>query len=122
MSEEKLKWQEAVLFLKDRGITSIHVEYEGSGDSGSIDSISYYKGEDEHNINDLDISDDMHQKLINLCYPMLDDIEDWYNNDGGFGMVTIDLDNLHYHITNNIRYVDYEKYTHEGTIDDLSEE
>jgi hypothetical protein len=122
MSEEKLKWQEAVLFLKDRGITTVKVHYEGSGDSGSIDSISYYKGEDEHNINDLDISDDMHQKLINLCYPMLDNIEDWYNNDGGYGTVTIDLDTLHYDIANNIRYVDYEKYTHEGSIHDLSEE
>lgn len=122
MSEEKLKWQEAVLFLKDRGITSIHVEYEGSGDSGSIDGISYYKGEDEHNINDLDISDEMHEKLINLCYPMLDNIEDWYNNDGGYGTVTIDLDTLHYDIANNIRYTNYETYTHEGSIHDLSEE
>ena len=116
MSEEKLKWQEAVLFLKDRGITTVKVHYEGSGDSGSIDSISYYKGEDEHNIKDLDISDEMHEKLINLCYPMLDNIEDWYNNDGGHGTLSIDIKTGEYEIDVNIEYRSYSTHNHEGNI------
>ena len=125
MSDKKLTWQEAVLFLKDLGVTKILVFYEGSGDSGSIDNIEYYTGENGETVHfkhDLNISDEMHQKLINLCYPMLDNIEDWYNNDGGYGTVTIDLDTLHYDIANHIRYTDYETYTHEGSIHDLSEE
>jgi len=125
MSEKKLTWQEAVLFLKDLGITSIHVHYEGSGDSGSITDVEYYTGENGETVHfkhDLNISDEMHQKLIDLCYPMLDDIEDWYNNDGGYGFINIDLDKLHYHISNNIRYTSYEIYNHEGSIHDLSEE
>lgn len=123
MSDKKLTWQEAVLFLKDLGVTKILVFYEGSGDSGSIDNIEYYTGEGDQSFkNDLAITDEMHNKLIDLCYPMLDDIEDWYNNEGGHGTVTIDLDTLHYDIANHIRYTHYETYTHEGSIHDLSEE
>ena len=122
MSDKKLTWQEAVLFLKDRGVTKIIVSYEGSGDSGSIDGINYYKGEDSFSYSDLDISHDMDDKLQNLCYPMLDNIEDWYNNDGGYGTITIDLDKLHYDIANHIRYTNYEKYEHEGNLEDLTEE
>ena len=95
MSDKKLTWQEAVLFLKDLGITSIHVHYEGSGDSGSIEDVEYYTGENGETVHfkhDLNISDEMHEKLINLCYPMLDDIEDWYNNDGGYGTVVISFE------------------------------
>jgi hypothetical protein len=122
MSDKKLTWQEAVLYLKDRGVTKIEVEYSGSGDSGSIDGINYYKAGDSFSYSDLDISSDMHDKLENLCYPMLDDIEDWYNNDGGFGTITIDLDKLHYDIANNVRYVHVETYVHEGNLEDLTEE
>jgi hypothetical protein len=122
MSDKKLTWQEAVLYLKDRGVTKIEVEYAGSGDSGSIDGINYYKGEDSFSYSDLDISHDMDDKLQNLCYPMLDNIEDWYNNDGGYGTITIDLDKLHYDIANHIRYTNYEKYEHEGNLEDLTEE
>ena len=122
MSDKKLTWQEAVLYLKDRGITKIEVCYEGSGDSGSIDGINYYKAGDSFSYSELDISSDMHDKLENLCYPMLDNIEDWYNNDGGYGTVIIDLEKLHYDIANHIRYTNYETYTHEGSIHDLSEE
>jgi len=122
MSDKKLTWQEAVLYLKDRGVTKIEVEYAGSGDSGSIDNIVYYKGEDIFSYSDLDITHDMDDRLQNLCYPMLDNIEDWYNNDGGYGTVTIDLDKLHYDIANHVRYTTYEKYEHEGKLEDLTEE
>jgi hypothetical protein len=122
MSDKKLTWQEAVLFLKDRGITKIEVHYEGSGDSGCIDNIYYYKGEEELPHGNLDVSFDMHEKLQHLCYPMLDDIEDWYNNGGGFGTITIDLDKLHYDIANNVRYVHVETYVHEGKLEDFTKE
>ena len=116
---EKLTWQQAILQLKDRGIKQLKVFYEGSGDSGSIDSIEYYNGEEEDEIivGDLDSN-----AIMNLCYPMLDDIEDWYNNDGGFGFITINLEDFSYEITNNIRYTNHETYSHEGTLDDYIKE
>jgi hypothetical protein len=122
MSDKKLTWQEAVLYLKDRGVTKIIVSYEGSGDSGSIEGIIYFKGEDSFNHLNIDISKDMDYELQNLCYPMLDNIEDWYNNDGGYGVINIDLDNLHYDIANHVRYTTYERYEHEGNLEDLTEE
>jgi hypothetical protein len=50
---------------------------------------------------------------------MLDDIEDWYNNDGGYGTVTINLNDFTYSIENNVRITDVETYNHEGELKDF---
>lgn len=116
---EKLTWQKAILQLKDRGIKQLKVFYEGSGDSGSINHIEYYNGKDE---DEVDIEDLDNDEIMNLCYPMLDDIEDWYNNEGGFGHITINLEDFSYEIENNVRFTHHETYSHEGTLDDYIEE
>jgi len=118
MTEERLDtWQKAVVFLKDRGITKITVTYEGSGDSGSIEDCLYYDAEDdEYYRAQIGITDEQHDSIINLVYPMLDDIEDWYNNDGGYGTVTIHLNDFTYSIENNIRVTEIETYNHNGTL------
>lgn len=118
MTEERLDtWQKAVVFLKDRGVTKIRVKYEGSGDSGAIEDVDYYdKEDDEHYCTQLGITDSQHDDIQNLAYPMLDGIEDWYNNDGGYGTVTINLNDFTYSIENNVRITDVETYNHEGEL------
>lgn len=112
-----MNWQEAVILLKDRGIVKLEVKYEGSGDSGSIDDCLYYDAEDdEYYRNQINITDEQHDEIINLVYPMLDDIEDWYNNDGGYGTVTINLNDFTYSIENNVRFTDVETYGHTGEL------
>lgn len=124
MTEERLDtWQKAVVFLKDRGITKIIVTYEGSGDSGSIDNVLYYdKEDDEHYCTQLGITESQHNDIQNLAYPMLDGIEDWYNNEGGYGGITIDLDEFTYDIENNIRITEIEKYNHNGSLKEYLKE
>lgn len=124
MTEERLDtWQKAVVFLKDRGITKIIVTYEGSGDSGSIDNVLYYdKEDDEHYCAQLGITESQHNDIENLAYPMLDGIEDWYNNEGGYGGITIDLDEFTYDIENNIRITEVETYNHNGTLKEYLKE
>ena len=118
-----MNWQEAVLLLKDRGIVKLEVKYEGSGDSGAIDDCLYYDGEDnEHYIAQIDITQKQHDNIIDLVYPMLDDIEDWYNDDGGYGTVTINLNDFTYSIENNVRFTDVETYNHEGELKDFIKE
>lgn len=114
-----MNWQEAVLLLKDRGIVKLEIRYEGSGDSGSIEDCHYYDAEDDESYYyraQIGITEEQHDEIINLVYPMLDDIENWYNNDGGYGTVTINLNDFTYSIENNVRFTDVETYEHEGEL------
>lgn len=124
MTEETLDtWQKAVVFLKDRGIAKIRVTYEGSGDSGAIDNVLYYdKEDDEYYSSQLNINESQHNDIQNLAYPMLDGIEDWYNNEGGYGGITIDLDEFTYNIENNIRITEVETYSHNGSLKEYLKE
>ena len=119
-----------LLKLADMGITGIKVHYDGGGDSGAIDWIGYTKEpcatpedvgdnvndwENDTNLADLDSSaysiiEDFAQERI------LDDIEDWWNNEGGFGDLSICVPSGKYIINNHVRITDTEDYTHEGSL------
>ena len=119
-----------LLKLADLGITGIKVHYDGGGDSGAIERIGYTKvkcatPEDvddevdvwdvESNLADLDSSaysliEDFAQETI------LNDIEDWWNNEGGSGTVCILIPSGKYKIMNDIRIVEIQTYYHEGSL------
>jgi hypothetical protein len=44
-------------------------------------------------------------------------MEDWWNNDGGYGIMVIRLKDLKYKINNNINILNVEEYNHNGEID-----
>lgn len=112
--------------LVNAGIKKVRVYYEGSGDSGCIDSI---KTTTDPNITfddlyDWQIGDDL-QKLDNSLFSLvaefveeklLNDIENWWDNEGGEGTVQIDVEKGTYVIHNNIRVTNFEEYTHEGKL------
>jgi hypothetical protein len=122
--------------LADFGITGVKVKYDGGGDSGAIEWIGYTKKpcETPEDVNDNieDWEDD--SKLLNIDHDLfmeletfaenklLDDIEDWWNNEGGWGELCICVPSGKYIITNNIRVTDHETYNHEGSILDKAEE
>jgi hypothetical protein len=121
--------------LADLGVTGIKVQYEGSGDSGAIENVVYTMDkmvEDEEdafdNINDIYVWD---QKILHLQdldsglssdianfveEQLLNDIEDWWNNDGGYGAVCILVPSGKYKIFNDIRITQVESYFHEGSL------
>lgn len=120
MSKNKLTWQRALIILKDSGVKKILITYAGGGDEGQIDGITYFDKEDDeikHENVDIDYVD-----LQDLCYPALEDIEDWYNNDGGYGEYTIDLETMKYDIVNNVNYMSQQTYNHNGSLKKLMEE
>jgi len=120
MSKEELNWQEALVILKDSGVKTFKINYSGSGDSGGIDGITYFDKENEAiDHTNVDIN---HDGLQDLCYPLLEGIEDWYNNDGGDGVLTVDVDKLKFDIVNNVNYVEQETYNHKGSIKKLFKE
>lgn len=118
-----------LLKLADLGVTGIKVTYEGGGDSGAIEWIGYTTKpcETPSDVDDqveswasptlaeLDqgsyalIEDFAHTKI-------LDDIEDWWNNEGGWGELSICVPSGDYMIDNHVRVVHSEDYLHDGNL------
>ena len=123
----------ALLFkLADLDITGIKVRYEGSGDSGAIEWIGYTTepcittDDVNNNIDDWAGDYDL-EKLDSVLYheihhfaenKILDDIEDWWNNDGGFGELCICIPSGKYIINNHVRISNTEDFYHEGSLID----
>jgi hypothetical protein len=127
MTEEQL--METLIQLADQGVTGIKIHYDGGGDSGAIENIVYTDKEDaEFSDIDLVISWDQDKDLGNLnssAYAniqnfahetILDNIEDWWNNEGGYGDILIKVPSGEYIINNNIRIMNTEEYSHEGNL------
>jgi hypothetical protein len=121
--------------LADLGVTGIKVTYEGSGDSGAIENVVYTAEklreceedafEDLNDINvwgkDVwelrDIDSGLASDIENFVEEqLLQDVENWWNDEGGSGSVCILIPSGKYKITNDIRIVDTETYYHEGSL------
>lgn len=109
---------ELMLRLRDLGIVSIYAEFSGGGDSGAIDSINYHLSDNTISNDFAEFNTALHSDVDDYCYILLDNgnIEDWYNNDGGNGTLSIDTKTGEYSIEVNIEYREYTTYNHEGNI------
>lgn len=126
-----------LLKLADLGVTGIKVHYAGSGDSGAIENVVYTTEElDEDEIdafNEIDTLDiwgndrnDLNDLSTELCSEvdsfvidrLLNDIEDWWNNDGGEGTVCIIVPSGKYKINNQIYITTAEEFIHNGELID----
>lgn len=123
-----------LLQLADLGVTGIKIIYSGGGDSGAIDDI-IYTTEEVINLEDLDDLYPYSENVLNLrdlstsLYSdiedfahnkLLDDVEDWWNNEGGHGTVLIAIPSGNYTINNNIYISNTEEFTHTGNLIDQS--
>lgn len=129
-----------LLQLADRGVTGIRVHYAGGGDSGAIEDINYttqtlsedeetafdfisqlstYGQEAAPKLRDLDsgITSDIEEFANDR---ILSDIEDWWNDDGGYGVLCILVPSGKYKIENTIYITNTEEYSHEGSLIDQS--
>lgn len=123
-----------LLQLADLGVTGIKIIYSGGGDSGAIDDI-IYTTEEVINLEDLDDLYPYSENVLNLrdlstsLYSdiedfahnkLLDDVEDWWNNEGGHGTVLIAIPSGNYKINNNIYITETEEFIHTGNLIDQS--
>ena len=119
-----------LLQLADLGVTGIKIIYSGGGDSGAIDDI-IYTTEEVTFLEDLDDLDPYSENVLNLrdlstslysdledfaSSKLLDEIEDWWNNEGGYGTVLIAIPSGDYTINNNIYISNTEEYIHNGNL------
>ena len=123
-----------LLKLADLGVTGIKIFYSGGGDSGDIDEVVYTTnkkdsfdalmnlstyGEDTLHLADLDggLRDDLidfaNEKILN-------DLENWWDNDGGYGVMMILIPSGEYEIANTIYITDSEEFEHDGNLIDKS--
>ena len=119
-----------LLQLADLGVTGIKIIYSGGGDSGAIDDIIYTTQEVTF-LEDLESLDQYSEDILNLrdlstsfysdiedfaTSKILDNIEDWWNNEGGYGTVLIAIPSGNYKINNNIYFTETETYNHGGNL------
>ena len=123
-----------LLKLADLGVTGIKIFYSGGGDSGALDDIVYTTKEiaDIEDINYLENYGEGVLKLSDLDSALSSDIEnfaeeqilngieDWWNNDGGYGVMLISIPSGNYKIDNTIYITNTEEYHHDGNLIDQS--
>ena len=125
MTEQELT--QTLIQLADLGVTGIRINYEGGGDSGCIEDIYYTDKEgvlldevqnlpwDSKDLRKL--SSEFSTNIENFTIDtILDDIEDWWNNEGGNGTLAILVPSGEYIVENNIRRIDYDEFFHEGNL------
>ena len=127
--DNDIRHTKVILKLKDEGIKYLSVYYCGGGDSGAIEEYYFYDNTYDQYFEDaaLDaqynkdvnlLDSDVHTDSIDdLLYPMLNNIEDWWNNDGGYGYMTVNLDTMEYKIENNTHYTQTDHHSHEGKLE-----
>lgn len=119
-----------LLKLADLGVTGIKIFYSGGGDSGDIDDVVYTTtkeasfddintlnsyGENLLNLQTLD--DELADKIKDFANEnILNDLEDWWNNDGGYGVMLIKIPSGQYEISNMIYVTDTEEFEHDGDL------
>lgn len=121
--------------LADLGVTGIQIYYEGSGDSGCIDEVLYTTDKLPENLEDafdkirsLNSWDEDAKYLRNLdsglssdienfaTDEILDNLENWWNDDGGYGTMCILVPSGKYDVMNNVRITEVNTYTHDGSL------
>ena len=119
-----------LLKLADLGVTGIKIFYSGSGDSGDIDDVVYTTTKEAafNNIMNLsnygecilylaDLDGELRDDLIDFANEkILNDLEDWWNNDGGYGVMIIKIPSGKYEIANTIYVTDTEEFEHDGDL------
>ena len=120
MSEEN-KLIGSLLKLADLGVTAIRISYSGGGDDGSIDEVLATKdnADDFDDIYSLDFFEEIDSEnrtvIADWCNEkLLNEIENWWDNEGGYGYLYIKIPSGEYKIENNIQYI--ETYNHSGKI------
>ena len=109
-----IKISTALMFLKDHNVHKIYIDFSGSGDDGGIDCVDYRDSYDDP----IDMKWDHTSKeaIRNAFYEIIDqhvdDVGDWVNNDGGYGNISVYLEDMKYDIEYSQRTT--EDYTWQG--------
>jgi hypothetical protein len=100
------------------GWKSIHINYDGAGDSGSVEEIQLYNPDEGFSRSYQDLDGEEYLKIEEAFYRLFDhSMGDWVNNDGGYGQLVINLEDGSF--TNEVNYRVVETDTIEGSLSEL---
>jgi hypothetical protein len=124
----KLNREAFFTVLSAAEITRVTVTFDGEGDSGQIDNIAAYKGDEsvplptqtvavrtvDWNDNRITVQEQSASAAIEtLCYDFLEQEHGgWENNDGAYGEFTFDVANRTVELEFNGRYTDVHTTAH----------
>ena len=130
--KNKEEMKNALKAIQQLGYGYIRINYSGGGDSGDMDKPDYYESaEDAEHEKIKGITMQEHfdllskrreacsihfEKLQPLIDKILNEIEDWWNNDGGYGNIIINTSTGSYEIDNNIYFTESTAYSHKGKL------
>jgi len=114
--ENKLEitnWTQFALYAASIRMTRVHIEYSGGGDSGQVDDVLCFDENDK--TMSMDLVDSVCIDYINELFDthISENIEDWYNNEGGSGEVEIDVKTGRITVENHVNIVETVQYEHE---------
>ncbi len=120
MTKEVNEWTQLLFTLQLAGVKKVYAGFDGYGDSGEVTSITFL----DKNDYGMDVSHlELHGKSIEGVMDKIVDkyldtwIEcDWWNNDGGFGEIVLDVDSGVITSEANTRYTETrleETYRHD---------
>jgi hypothetical protein len=94
-----------IKLLTETKVEQVAVSFDGAGDSGSVDQVSLTP---EPSVDGLvHTKESVHKAVEDFAYAWLDITGiDWYNNDGGYGDLTIDVTTAKFELTVNSRYTE----------------
>lgn len=106
--------REALKFLASLGVAKVTIEFDGGGDSGSLGEITF-EGitEKPEALKPPELGGETLEKFANdLADRLLEETQyDWYNNDGGYGTITIVPGaEKPLHVDMNIRFMSSQLY------------
>lgn len=86
MIEEEIK--AFFMALEQRGIKEVRIPYDGGGDSGSTEKANFITTDgDEIDLEKFEnVADIIAYYILNTYYDV-----DWYNNDGGHGVIILNI-------------------------------
>lgn len=103
--------------LKDQNINYIHIQYSGGGDNGDIDDIDYFNDPVNQDSISVTINEELESLFKYYCTEkILNNIEDWYNEDGGYGTITFNINDKSFIIENNCYRQEVDTYNHTGKL------
>ena len=105
--------------LEHLGVHHIDINYSGGGDSGAIDDVKFY----DKNKDEVEIDPSIKEMVNDLGYHILSNHYnfDWYNNEGGFGTVEINIPDQNWTIDGYINVQTSEEAFGSGSLIDVIE-
>lgn len=94
-----------MMYLKDKNVHTIEICFSGSGDDGGIDDIEYYDHLGER-IRIREKTKELDSIFYEIIHDHSDTEGDWINNEGGYGTLTINLEDNIYEMDLNLRCID----------------